>query len=925
MSAGGLDRSAPVPAEVLPRPSVSLTYLQLSDFRTQEDQESHLDAGYARPFDEQIPVVFYTVTADGTDTYSYISPQITTVLGFPPEDFIGRPRFLTSRVHPDDLEQVAAATEEAIREGKPFLGEFRVRAADGRWVWVLDDAILIRDSEGRASHWQGVLLDITDVRATESALKESENRFRTVLNATPAGVIVIDRQGAIVLANPAAAALAGTSSDNLRGRQIGDSDWRALREDGTPLPIDEFPAMISLRTGRDCEETVMGIEVPDRETLWLSVNSRPLYREGLHEPVGAVVAFFDISQRRRLEAALRHGEARFRALVQNSYDVITVVAADGRRTYVSPSIERVLGYRAEDLEGGDVLALVHPEDIGLLQHALAACAAGAEQTAVLPLRFRHRNGTWRHFEVIGTNQLDNPILSGIVFNSRDVTLRREAELALRASEARFRSLFEGARIASALVDRNGVILIANAALGEFLGYPVDQLLGMRIEAISHPDDEARQGDLRRQLWDGDLPGYQLEKRYRRSDGEIIWGLLSSSGIRDDSGTVVAALGQIQDITARMSAEVALRDSEERFRTAFDRAPIGIALFDQDGHFRQVNASLCELVGYESAELLNMSFADILHPDDLGESRTLTERMWAGEINGYQVEERYVRKDGQPIWVQLTASPVQDTGDDASYAIAQVEDITGRRHLEMERAVLLASEREYTRQLRALTDMRSELTSMVSHELNAPISALRMMTSMLATRELSAADEVRTVTAMQEQIGQLERLVADVARAGEAEREDFSVQFHPVSLTVLLENAAATALAMLAGRPFAMEPIPDVHVWCDPERCQQVISNLIANIARHTPPDTSVVLRSWVAGERAMIEIADTGPGLTAEDQAIIFEKFGRGRVTSERRTPGTGLGLYVSRRIARAHGGDLAVESKPGAGATFRFSLKVAS
>jgi PAS domain S-box-containing protein len=393
-------------------------------------------------------------------------------------------------------------------------------------------------------------------------------------------------------------------------------------------------------------------------------------------------------------------------------------------------------------------------------------------------------------------------------------------------------------------------------------------------------------------------------------------------VRD--GERVAMIWVLRDVTERRAAESALRESEERFRSSFDHAPIGMALVALDGRYMQVNRALCELLGYTEEELLGKSSQDIVHPDDLAGALELRERLYAGEIDTYQLEKRYLHKDGHVVWILLTGSVVHNRGL-PQYSITQILDITDRRHLEMDRAVMLASEREYNRQLRALAEMRSDLTAMIAHELRGPVAALRMMTFLLAGGGLSREDESQMLATIQGEIEQLDRLAGDVAAVTVAEREDFSVQLHPVSLAMLLDGAETFALGALADHQWTVLPAPDVRVWCDPERISQVLRNLIDNAAKHTPTGTPVELRALRDGPQVRIEVADKGPGLPAEDFDLIFEKFGRGPSAAARQTSGAGLGLYLSRQIMRAHGSDLTVESTPGTGTVFAFDLKVAS
>jgi signal transduction histidine kinase len=176
-----------------------------------------------------------------------------------------------------------------------------------------------------------------------------------------------------------------------------------------------------------------------------------------------------------------------------------------------------------------------------------------------------------------------------------------------------------------------------------------------------------------------------------------------------------------------------------------------------------------------------------------------------------------------------------------------------------------------------------------------------------------------------EIAQLDRLIRDMTAVTEAEREDFSVDPHWVPLRVLLESAVTFGRTSLGDHPFSISDMNGMRVWCDPERISQVLHNLLDNAARHTPSGTPVELRTSQVGNRVRIEVADHGPGLLAEEVALIFEKFGRGQQAAARQTPGAGLGLYLSRQIVQAHGSDLTVESTPGQGCVFAFELEAMS
>ncbi|HET8632330.1 MAG TPA: HAMP domain-containing sensor histidine kinase [Thermomicrobiales bacterium] len=248
-----------------------------------------------------------------------------------------------------------------------------------------------------------------------------------------------------------------------------------------------------------------------------------------------------------------------------------------------------------------------------------------------------------------------------------------------------------------------------------------------------------------------------------------------------------------------------------------------------------------------------------------------------------------------------------------------------RRVAAERAALLAAERETTRRLEELAALKAAFTAMVAHELGSPLAAIRAYTDMLATGEFAAAGRAAALAAIQAEAGLLTALVADVQAAATVERDDFALRPRPTPLGALLADAAAFARALPGAHPLTVAA-PDDEAWvlADPERIGQVLRNLLGNAAHYAPDGAPIALRARRAGRRVRIEVADEGYGIHPDDLPRIFEKFGRGRDRAGHKVAGMGLGLYLSRRIVRAHGADLAVTSAPRAGSVFAFDLEVA-
>jgi PAS domain S-box-containing protein len=257
---------------------------------------------------------------------------------------------------------------------------------------------------------------------------------------------------------------------------------------------------------------------------------------------------------------------------------------------------------------------------------------------------------------------------------------KRAEESLRESEERFRRAFDDAPIGMALISPEGRYLRVNGSLCDSLGYAAEELIGMAVEKIIHPDDHYTNRAHLEQLLSGKIAYTDTEKRVIHKKGHIVWMLVSISVVRDGSGRPLYLVSQMRDISRQKQAEDAQRESEELFRSAFDDAPIGMALSSPDGHYLRVNRSLCGMLGYSEKELLATTWQAITHPDDLGMNLSYMKQALAGDVHYFEVEKRYVHKGGRIVWALSGVSLVRDERGKPLHFVSQVRDITEQKRL-----------------------------------------------------------------------------------------------------------------------------------------------------------------------------------------------------------------------------------------------------
>ena len=267
--------------------------------------------------------------------------------------------------------------------------------------------------------------------------------------------------------------------------------------------------------------------------------------------------------------------------------------------------------------------------------------------------------------------------------ARDITARKATQAALATSLELFRVAFANAPIGLVLTDPDLNAVQINPAMCTMLGYTEEELISMDIWEWTHPDDRQANRDAIAVALAGGTSKYELEKRYLHRDGHIVWGHLRGSLVRDADGAPRYFVSQTEDITARKAAESALAASEERFRVAFEDAAIGMAIVRPDQQVLRVNRASCVILGYSEEELLGTTLLDITHPDDVAANGDLMARALAGEFSSFEMEKRYIRKDGAVVTVQLCSSLLRYADGTPRYFLSQIQDITARKAAEAE--------------------------------------------------------------------------------------------------------------------------------------------------------------------------------------------------------------------------------------------------
>jgi PAS domain S-box-containing protein len=845
------------------------------------------------------------------------NPAFCQLLGYSRDELLEKTFVELS--HPDDHDVSRASLSGHLRgETLDYVFDKRYIRKDGQVVWARLTTTALRHADGQLRYIITQVEDITARREAEAALNASEARFRSTFEGAGIGMTMASPERTILLANPAVGRLLGYAPDELVGASIDSLssavDAKAEKDLRRRLRAGEIDAFqIERRYWRKDGEEVSAL---------VDVAAIRDHQGGLEATIGQIQ---DVTARKEAEAALRDSEARFRTLVQNDPDVISVIDTAGDVVYMSPSARTAFGLTPEEMLGPwrSRAQFIHPDDreqaLGLFDRVDGEPGA----TASIEARLWHETLGWRWFQVTVANLLEDPGIAGYVFNVRDITERKEAEAALGDSEALFRSIFEGAGIGMALSGPDGQIRVVNPAFEQMLDYGPGELTGLHVNTITHPDDLTLQIDNVRRALAGEIDTYQMEKRYLRKDGGVMWGQLHASVVRDERGAMRAIIGQVQDVTARREAEAALRESETRFRALVQYDPDIIAVVDEAMRLTYISPSAEMALGIPVADLLGPAKPRLhfFHPEDqhlvlakFGELQDTT-----GGVVTTEAKVRHADRGWR--WYHITISDQRADPRIAGYLI-NLRDISELKEAELAIKSSLAVQEQANAELERLNQTKSRFLSTISHEFRTPLTAIIGYSELLASDGVDAAAIAEDAAVIHREASRLNRMVDEVLFVDRVDSGRLTLKLEFLDPNILAQEAVATFRRLTERHQFRLELDPDVHrVKGDHDRLAQALTNLVSNAVKYSPSGGTVTVSTRNLDDEVILAVRDEGIGLLPQDKERIFDRFERVETGIAGRIGGTGLGLAIVREIAQIHDGRVWVESTPRKGSTFSLAL----
>ena len=770
-----------------------------------------------------------------------------------------------------------------------------------------------------------MLNDITEKKETEKKLLQSEENFRAFFNTTNDFLFVLDEKGSIITANKTVYDRLNYTEKEINGESVLMVHPEERREEAAQIVFKMLmgeasfcPIPLVTKKGR-----YIPVETRVIKGIW---NGKPAIF-GVSKDISDLrlseekfSKFFQINPGLCSVSIIETGEYvevnetflsklgfTYQEVIGKTSIELNIITSETRK-----ALSKLLGKegKANGLEttlnckNGKILnVLLFAENIfiqeKLFRFTIALDVTELKQTEKKLLE-REKELSTQNSELEALNDEYSRITLSLQENL--IALQQAKDL-VEENEVKFRTLFDSSPDPVFIVEKGtGLIFDLNEKSVEKYGYLPEQLIGKKNSIVSAEPDKTDEFALN--------PLDFVPIRYhKKSNGEIFPVEISTSSIRIQNKDYF--FSNIRDITERIKAEHILKESEQRFRSIFDNAISGIAFSDTNQNLLMTNRALDKMFGYEKGELVGFNIDDLLHPDDIPLNNDFFIEQLKKSDEGFKIERRYVTKQKNTIWVDLSGSIIRDFDGNPKYVVGVINNITKKKEAEEKLKELIAT--------------KDKLFSIIAHDLKNPFNAILGMSSLLVenvenrnTKQIQDYSKI-IHTASQQALNLLENLL-DWSRSQSGVLNFKPITFDFQSLLndtiALFENTANQKGIKIK---HAVEPYLKVHA--DKNMLSTIIRNLISNSIKYSNFEEEVFITAVTYKRMLKFSIADKGVGIPKEKMDDLFKIESQVQTQGTNNEKGTGLGLILCKEFIERHNGEIWVESNVNIGTTFYFTI----
>jgi len=862
--------------------------------------------------------------------FTFVNDAQCRITGSPRERLIG----MSNRQYTDETtaKTLYEIFHEIYRTGEPVTAfAFEYIKRDGTKAFNELSASLIRNAQGKPIGFRGISRDVTERKRSEEALRKSEEKYRTILESIAEGYFENDLHGNLTFVNNSLLEIYGYTRDELlklNYRQFMD-------EENVQKVFQAYNKAYT--TGKPEKEIQYEIIRKDGTRRYLDNSVSPV-RSADGTTVGFRGIARDITERKKVEEALRQSEEKYRTILASIEDGYAEFDLQGKITFFNNALPQILGYPTDELKNLDYKnrQYMEKEDAEKVYETFTEVYATGKPRRGFQYGIITQDGTKRYLEgyISLRKDADNQPV-GFQGLARDITERKQAEEQLRQSEERYRSILDILGDAYTEMDLAGHTTYINKESFKFLEYPEEEFVGMSYKDYTTPENAKKLFEIYNKVYKTGEPARFVEHKLLAKDGTTRIVESTVELRRDKAGKPIGFRTITRNITQKKQIEEALRKSEERYRGILENMQEAYYETDFAGHLAFVNDAICQHLGYSKEELIGKKsryFQDEINAQKITQAFTGIHR--TGEPVK-AVEAEYIRKDGTKGTYELSASLIKDAQGKPIGFRGVSRDVTERKKAEEQL-------KRYAAELERSNEEVKNFAYIVSHDLRVPLVNLKGYTSELRSAlgvigaNFDAAlphliDEKRSEVAMAlhedvpealefitNSVSRMDSFINSILILSRLGRQDLKPE--PVDMNALVKTAFETMSHQIQERGIEVHVGSLPHVVADRTAMEQIVGNILSNAVKY--PDSSRPCRIEVAAEvnngETIFTIRDTGRGIAQEDMHKVFAPFRR---AGKQDTQGEGMGLSYVQTLVRRHGGRIWCESELGKGTTFAFTI----
>jgi PAS domain S-box-containing protein len=492
----------------------------------------------------------------------------------------------------------------------------------------------------------------------------------------------------------------------------------------------------------------------------------------------------------------------------------------------------------------------------------------------------------------------------------DITELKKTQELLENEKDNFQLLIDKQSDLLVKVDAQGKFLFVNSPYCKLFGKNQDELLGSAFMPLVHEEDRKATEDAMQNLQKPPYTAY-MEQRALTAHGWR-WLAWNDSALLDNEGNIKEIIGVGRDITEQKEYEIALKRSESKFRVITQNPYIGIVWASLHGDIIDCNEAFCNMVQYSKSELTGISYTKITVPEDLQTERRHVDNLVTGKIKYYNIDKRYIRKDSQVIWVNITVSTNKDDKGNISNLIGIIQEISEKV--------------EYREQLQESNDTKDKFFSILAHDLKNPMAQLVSYSELLQNEAIKNKNEQisKYAEVISRSSNRINDMLDELLIWSRAQMGKIVLNPQPINILMLIEKNVHLLREMTDNKGIKIKIASNVNknVFADLESVNIVLRNLLTNAIKFTPNEGVITVKtSLKTPHQLLIEIEDSGVGITAEKLESIFSLNSDDSTTGTKSEKGTGLGLNLCKEFVELNKGQIGARSELCEGSTFYFTL----